>query len=336
MSKTKAKLRSRGSARYHPRMTVFRAAVRPWIIMGAWYARPRASRQRRVDAILNRFVVPWDQLVKRAEGRGRGRGRAPGVLFTHIPKTGGTTLEAIIARNEPPNGLIHINSNTLHRNPAALFKHGSFPRVVMGHHALHHVLYRFLDREVAHVTMLRDPVSRLISYFHYLKTSPNHELHAAVKGMTLTRFARSNVSTELENGQTMRLAGFQRRAPGRALATPETALARAKELLEQRCSIVGVTERYIEFLLACRRLLGWDDVFHRRRNVSARAPERDSVADDETLAVIRDRNAADVELHVFARDLFDSRAGALGVDGAAVEAFHEANQRYLNLMGAVG
>jgi len=309
---------------------VIRTTIRPWIAVAAWHARPRDARLRRVDANLDRFVVPWDRLVKRAEGRERGR--APGVLFTHIPKTGGTTLESIIARNEPPNGLIHINSNTLHRNPSALFKHGSFPRIVMGHHALHHVLYRFLDRDVAHITMLRDPVSRVISYFHYLKTSPNHELHARVKGMTLAQFSRSNVSTELDNGQTMRLAGYQRRSPGKPLAHTDAALRRAKHLVEHRCSIVGVTERYIEFLLVCRGLLGWDDVFHRRRNVSERAPQAESVEDDATLDVIRDRNAADVKLHAFARDLFDARARDLGVDAAAVERFHAANARYLELV----
>ena len=302
----------------------------PWLRMARWYVQPRGRRVERAGERLDRHVIEWAKLADRPCIR------PPAVVFTHIPKTGGTTFEAILARNYPPNTVVHINSPVLHRNPAVLFKTGSFPKVVMGHHGLHQVLYRFIDREIAHVTLLRDPIARVVSYFHYLKTSPNHTLHGQVRKLTLREFAAAPLSNELDNGQTMRLAGFQRRGFGSPLIDDDKALSRARDTLERRVTVFGLTEEYPRFLLMCRQLLAWPDVFCLPRNVSGRAPDGESGVDGEVIELISKRNQADIALLEFARDLFDARCSECGIGSAEVESFGRENAQYAELVGERG
>lgn len=293
-----------------------------------WPLLPASVRRARVRRRLDRWVMPFETLAARPRP-------FPGrVLFTHIPKAGGTTLEHLLAKNHPPNGTVLINSENLFLHPMVFGRFGGLPRVVMGHHKLSQPLYMLIDHRTAHVTILREPVSRVLSHYDYLRVSPNHRTHRTVREMTVEQFAASRVTPELCNGQTLRLAGMLPRVLSSRFRAPASALASAKENLERRFSFFGLTERYGEFLLMAARLLGWRDVFCEPRNVSKQRTQRDA-AMDRAIEIIRERNALDIELYDFARALFQRRLDALGITPQDAARYERLNRRHADMCDRV-
>ena len=72
-------------------------------------------------------------------------------------------------------------------------------------------LHDYLPQGASYITMLRDPIDRIVSHYYYVLQNQGHYLHKEVagKGLSLEQFADSALSTELDNGQTRVLAGLE-------------------------------------------------------------------------------------------------------------------------------
>lgn len=262
-------------------------------------------------------------------------------VFMHIPKAGGTTLQHILSKTYLPNQLIHANGPEIIRHPGVLFNmRRKEPRpIITGHFDRGGLVYEFLnDRPIIHFTMLRDPVKRVLSHFNYLKTRKGHRTHAKVKDLTLEEYLMESSIRESCNKQTLRILGYSsEEAVERSMTDPEPLLEEAKQVLEQEFTFFGLTERYTEFLLMARALLGWQDIVYQRRNSSKRTSEATQIIEsnpisDEALQLIRDRNQLDIQLYAFANELFDQRCKMLGIDDAAVETYDQISQTYQTVL----
>lgn len=101
------------------------------------------------------------------------------LVFTHIPKTAGTSLHEAIGNaldNDyavlTPGTLADIDFNTI----GGIGGHQRFLATPLGK----------TKRQLVHITILRDPVDRLISFFGHVTASPNHPLsrtYPQLKGM---------------------------------------------------------------------------------------------------------------------------------------------------------
>ncbi|KAA3638837.1 MAG: hypothetical protein DWP95_11730, partial [Proteobacteria bacterium] len=101
--------------------------------------------------------------------------QSPRVVFSHVPKTGGTTLETILAKNHRLSDVLHLNAPEFKRYPDILTLKKKPPRFICGHHPLHSPLYRYLPRApLFHITMVREPVSRVLSYYNYISHKTDH------------------------------------------------------------------------------------------------------------------------------------------------------------------
>lgn len=298
----------------------------------SWYQLPPEERARRNLEVIDKRLIRFGGLKRRSARRKLGQLGGFQVVFFHIPKTGGTTLEYLVTKNYQVDSLQHLNAPELDFNPSRACRQGELVRVLMGHYETNEIFYQWLNRKFVHFTMLREPVSRLLSYYDYLQTSPNHPLFPLAKDMSLETFVTSTQVDEQSNAQTHRLLGLLRGgAHQRVSISDEAKLEQAKTMLRQRFSLFGITEEYDAFLVMARRLLGWPDIFYTRKNVSRKKTRLEDLPDN-TLALIKQSNAIDVELYRYARRLFRQRCKQLELTNEAVQQFREANKQHCDLL----
>ena len=151
---------------------------------------------------------------------------------------------------------------------------------VTGH--LHYGVHRHMPQECDYITMLREPVARVVSMYRFILGNPRNWLHDEVvgSGMGLEEFVRRAADPSVDNEQTRLIAGvgpgemMARGADGRLrapekpqVAVTENDLARAKQNLD-RFLVVGLTERFDESFILIRRALGWRVPMYETHNIS--------------------------------------------------------------------
>lgn len=234
------------------------------------------------------------------------------LIFLHVPKAAGTTLQEIIVRQYPGGkGFRFTGAPEREREFLAMSdaERAAYD-VLTGHVA--YGIHRHVPGSPVYVTMLRDPVERIISHYYFVLRKPDHYLHDLVAGgrMSLRDYVERRASIELDNDQT-RYFVEQPRPTDRFVPITPDLLERAKRNLERGFAVVGLAERFDESLVLMQGAFGWLDVTYERRNVTEDRPGRHQI-DDATLAVIRDVNRFDAELYEFAVRLFERRVESLG------------------------
>jgi len=272
--------------------------------------------------------------------------QSPVLLFLHLPKTGGTTLNKLVYKSYQRPGLSAPEDPGPDVQPLFSYAHdgiyqlrGGFhqpiaddelpemqhqfdndpPRVILGHfvYGFHKALR---DRPFQYLTMVREPVSRVISLYSHLQRFDDDARVDATRS-TLRAFASH---PRIRNDQARRLSGLEpERHP------PSTVLREAKENLRRHFLLTGVTERFDEALVLLRRGLGWHSIHYRPKLVNRERTERADLPRD-VLDAVKAANRIDLELYAYARDLFQERVDreASDFDGD-LRAFRKENRQFI-------
>lgn len=112
----------------------------------------------------------------------------PQVVFVHLPKTGGMSLHTTIAQALGPEMVLRVGDAAGH---AAFLEMG--PDELAGYAFIsgHFTLTEALERTrtgARFVTLLRDPVARLLSAFNYMATWSQHPLHEQFRDRGFAEF----------------------------------------------------------------------------------------------------------------------------------------------------
>jgi hypothetical protein len=227
------------------------------------------------------------------------------VVFLHIPKTGGTTLNRIIEWQYSPLSIFTVDP---FRVRATVERFKRFPerrrlryKVVRGH--LHYGIHDYLPQGADYITLLREPAARVLSSYYFILRRPLHPLHRKLKTgrVGVEEFLR--LTAHRQNLQCRFIAGLNRGAP-----CDETTLAVAMENLH--CfRIVGLCERFDESLSLMMQCFGWRVGSYQNWKVAKWRPALDS----GVLDMIREQNRFDVQLYKFAKELFSAQLSAAEV-----------------------
>jgi hypothetical protein len=237
----------------------------------------------------------------------------PIVIFLHIGKTAGTTLSAIARRHFPPQGVFTYDSagpgTPAEQLTALSAERRAELALVLGH--MQYGIHEALPGPSTYITLLRDPVERIVSHYRHVLRYSEHRLHAEVKRskMTLGEYAGCPISEELDNWQTRCIAG------GTALpigGCTRDLLDRAKHNLDEQFAWLGLAERFEESVVLLRRTLGWRRPYYVPLNTAN--GRREAVAEAVRAEILR-WNALDQELYDHATARFDGiLAQSLAVD----------------------
>jgi len=219
------------------------------------------------------------------------------VIFLHIPKTAGTTLNRIIESQYSPFAIytmdpyrIRATAERFKRLPEA--RRRRF-RVVRGH--LLYGIHEFLPQGATYITMLRDPVARALSAYYFALRRPLNPLHRKIKKEQLSVEDCLRLFPERHNLQCRFIAGIKDTA-----VRDERLLNIAKENLAKSFSVVGISERFEESLILISEKFGWQIPFYENQKVAKNRPS----IEPELADLIREHNRLDDELYEFGKTLF--------------------------------
>ena len=249
------------------------------------------------------------------------------VIFLHLPKTAGSTLAQVLEREyeDAPMRWIYGDARAEAHTLAAMPHDTRLAlRLVAGHMATG--LDRHLPGPSAYVTMLRDPVERIVSHYHYVLQRPEGTGNSrAVEGISsLDEYVRSSVFARIVNNGQTRLLGSDVMAPGEP--ADEATLERAMAFVDRPDVVAGLQERFDESLLVMVLAFGWGWPAVQRVNVTRSRPPVAEL-DPATVALIREHNALDLALHEHVRSRLEARLGAVDDLAAQLETFRLAARR---------
>lgn len=250
------------------------------------------------------------------------------LLFLHIPKTAGSTLREIVRERYSPTALfVQDSPQPPPTSPYLRYLRGEqdmpgkgrpgfdpnvrvrkrlseLPgerrnalRAIVGH--LWFGLHDAFDPPATYMTVLRDPVERVLSLYYY---------HKASNGLTgtLEEYLDAGRDFEIDNGQTRYLCGQLEHDDVRFAPCNREMLARAQNHLIRAFSVVGTVERFDESLLLMNRAFGWSISSYERVNVNLERPPGHLVPHSIRQRIAQ-RNRFDAELYEFAGKLLDQR-----------------------------
>ena len=240
-------------------------------------------------------------------GNGNGHGSASltdrrALIFVHLPKTAGTTLNRLIEWEYSPWEMFTVDPYFIHWSNAHLRKlpvrRLSRYRVFKGH--LPFGLHEALPQPATYVTVLREPVDRTISTYYFMKNYVLHPMYPKLKrtGWTLEQFVRN---VPRNNIQCKYLANIDWDD-----TVTEPIYERARANLERHFSVVGLTERFEETLALMKLHFGWKlDQYLSFNRTSDRPARRKLPA--ATVELIEHYNRWDIELYRAGQELFEKQ-----------------------------
>lgn len=233
-------------------------------------------------------------------------------FFLHLPRTAGTTLNAVLRNHFAPEAILSVYDKDEYERHKYHSPDFFTPiKLITGH-----LLLETTDppsiygMPVSVITLLREPIARLVSEYEFLKTWKSNHLYAVLNenSISFSEYLRSSermLRYRGKNFMTRCIAGADFDEP-----YPVRALSQAKKNLEHNFVFTGIQERFDESLVMLGELLGMTNLLHDKRN--ALKAEARTAPDPAALELARELNRADMELYDFAVALFDERVTALG------------------------
>jgi hypothetical protein len=225
----------------------------------------------------------------------------------HIPKTAGTAIRAALADRFAPDERLYLYPSAdmdgavdPHRFSELPAETRSRLRFIMGH--FYFGLHRLVPGPSRYLTMLRDPLDRVVSlYYHYKVLAAPREgsrgyeeqLLIARSEMSLEEWVFTRARPEADNAMVRAIAGRGGVPFGKC---PSGMLDEALAHIDEHFEAVLIQERMATSLGILESIVGarLDDLPH--ANVNPGRPPTGMV-DPQLATRIRDLNALDVELY---------------------------------------
>ena len=219
------------------------------------------------------------------------------ILFTHIPKTAGTSFRHILDYNFKKEQILRCNGRKS-------FMFTNNIKVYMGH--LPYGMHRYRPfNKFDYITFFRDPVERTISHYFFVLNNPKnftHEFHKnhSIEEVLNYKGSITNFGTLRNNLQTRFLYGFD--ALNMSKIDDLKLLNKAKENLKNNYKTFGIQEKFEESVInICNTLkLKYNSELIQSKS---KVTSRKEILSENTMNTIIEKNKLDIELYEYAVNL---------------------------------
>lgn len=224
------------------------------------------------------------------------------LIFMHILKTGGSTLQAILQKQYSEWILTNENEKVLNNETIKelmLEKNIENVKCVFGHFPFG--VHNHFSTPYQYITFIRDPVERVISLYYYIKNTKGHSMYNDLQEVSLEEFvSRKEYKHLVRNHQTGYLSGECSLITGYE-NVPNLSLA--IQNIRKDFAVVGIMEMYEESLYLMKQKLKWSEqIFNYSiQNVNKNKPLREQIP-LEIIGQIEELNILDRELYNFAKE----------------------------------
>lgn len=218
------------------------------------------------------------------------------ILFSHIPKTAGSSLKHVIETEYAEHDRVAVYSGELRlAGPDPHFlqafrERASAPRVLYGHFS--YGVHEFLDLRPRYFSFLREPVSRVESLYKQL-SKPDSKFSERIRdGLSLAEMVEKN-ATEMTNNHMTRVISGIPAEPG-TLVTDRAHLETAMAHIEEGYFFLGTLETLESDFCALAKMLDWKTPEIPYLNASDISRTH---CDEKTRRLIEERNELDIALY---------------------------------------
>jgi len=220
------------------------------------------------------------------------------LLFHHLPKTAGTAVSSAL------EGLYGAEYYRWFHGPAGALKtlvDGHSLKALGGHFHLSHPLAAQIDAQVIMITLIRDPVDRVISNFYYLRANEKHHLYELANAYSLEEALNKGLAKKLQiDNEIVRMLSTA--DPKNSLGT---AFRSAKETINSY-TFFGLQEQTRMLQLLINRVFNIEHFKIPVMTTYTARPKKEEV-DPGLIELIKKYNQYDVELYEYAKEIYNRK-----------------------------
>ncbi|MEO9459483.1 MAG: sulfotransferase family 2 domain-containing protein [Sulfitobacter sp.] len=230
------------------------------------------------------------------------------LVFLHLPKTGGRSLVEVINANIPRAKIFpYVEWNKIVDNISKQKDYYHF----RGH--LFYEIGNIINRPVKYITMMRNPIDRIVSQYRFICRTPDHKRYNKVKDMSFREF----ISEKGNHRCYIRFLTYVPRQTGSLPYSdemiPQKNRRSAVELAKERLDgfeFVGITEKFSESLDVFSGRFGWPKPGILPRNNASPDYDRIELTSSD-IRLIQEYSADDIEIYDYACRLLEDSVSKL-------------------------
>jgi hypothetical protein len=281
-------------------------------------------------------VYRFEELIEWAKNEFEITAQPVPLVFVHVQKTGGIFLNNILVRNYRQRLDSYGAEFFTKLYPEEFYTYiqppnrddTGRPAFFTGHIDLGNEIFSRMRGRYIGLSLLRDPVERMVSHYLFHRGLPNNYLNASIHRDNLDVVAYFRRFPEIPR-QIDSFLTTNERAAGDAVDI-------ALNNIDTKLSIFGLQERMDEFLVQLSYFLGFPNILYRKPlNVSQSESAVFPVGSDdrEKLAELM---SEDIALYRRAQALYQDRLSRIPADVAAlVKEFRRLNEQYRSLSAGI-
>lgn len=217
-------------------------------------------------------------------------------LFLHLAKTAGSTLSSVFKRSERPTKFTHTWAQPKMQDMPNIANKDT----VFGH--FRYGLHYYFNRSCTYMTVLRDPIDRVVSHYYYHLQHKKDPGHAFAMNRTFEQWIKDSPAGN--NEQTRQVSGLR----SQFNLTDEMFDIASYHM--RQMAVVGLTEKYHETLIMLKYIAGSKITRYRAVNRGVKRPKLDQVP-PETIELIKKHNWADIKLYELGKEIFEKQLEAM-------------------------